>query len=58
MIREAIWYLITLPFRIYYVSWCFFLIWRKRQIPKWLQARVEQEIKFEPIFGKPESYRR
>ena len=58
MLREAIWYLVTLPFRMYYVTWCFILILTNKRVPKWLQQRVDQEIKYEPIFGKAESYKR
>jgi len=55
--REAIWYIITLPVRIYIVTWSYFLIWRKRRIPQWLQERTKEELTYQPL-GKPEKYNR
>lgn len=56
-IKDAFWYIITLPVRLYIVTWSYFLIWRKRQIPKWLQQRTIDELTYQPL-GKAEPYKR
>ena len=56
-LKDAFWYLLTLPVRIYIVTWSYFLIWRKRRIPQWLIERTKEELTYNPI-GKPEPYHR
>jgi len=54
---QIIVYILTLPMRIYVTTWTYFLIWRKKRIPKWLQERTKEEINWQPT-GKPERYNR
>lgn len=43
--------------RLYIVTWTYFLIWRKKRIPQWLQDRTNEEINWKPT-GRPEKYNR
>jgi len=56
-LNEVIWYLLTLPVRIYIVTWSYLLILTKRRIPKWLIERTKDELTYQPL-GKPEKYNR
>lgn len=46
------------PMKFYIVSWTYFLIWRKRTIPKWLQEKTVEELKEEIPIGTPEKIRK
>jgi len=56
--REMLYYVIRLPLKFYIASLVFFLIWRKRRIPKWLQSKIDDELETPVFLQRPEKYRK
>jgi hypothetical protein len=48
--------LIKFPIKLYLITWTYFLIWRGRRIPQWLQGEFKQQFEEEIPLGKPEKY--
>jgi len=50
--------LLHLPMKFYIASWTYFLIWRKRTIPKWLREKTIEELQEDIPIGIPEKIRK
>lgn len=57
MILDIFIYILTLPVKLYVITWTYLLLLFKRRVPKWLQERTKEEINWQPSV-KPEKYNR
>lgn len=56
--REITLAIIRFPIKIYILTWTYFLIWRGKKIPKWLQEETLEKLHEELELPRIENYRR
>lgn len=55
--KEVILEIVRTPVKLYLITWVYFLVWREKRIPGWLQEEFKEEFKEYTPLGKPEKYR-